>query len=76
MKEELVRLCTNILASQGESEIPELYEASRQLYEKLTILKFIDEKLNDIDIDVSKNTIASKFEKMANFGHFLFKNFI
>ena len=66
LKEELVRLCTSILASQGESEIPELYEASRQLYEKLTILKFIDEKLNDIDIDVSKNTIASKFEKMAN----------
>ena len=66
LKEELVRLCTGILASQGESEIPELYEASRQLYEKLTILKFIDEKLNDIDIDVSKNTIASKFEKMAN----------
>lgn len=66
LKEELVRLCTGILASQGESEIPELYEASRQLYEKLTVLKFIDEKLNDIEIDVSKNTIASKFEKMAN----------
>jgi hypothetical protein len=66
LKEELVRLCTGILASQDESEIPGLYEASRQLYEKLTVLKFIDEKLNDIEIDVSKNTIASKFEKMAN----------
>ncbi|MFC2147918.1 hypothetical protein ACFLR9_05055, partial [Bacteroidota bacterium] len=29
-------------------------------------LKFIDEKLNDIEIDVSKNVLASRFEKMAN----------
>ena len=29
-------------------------------------MKFIDEKLKDIEIDVSKNVIAAKFEKMAN----------
>jgi hypothetical protein len=36
------------------------------LYEKLAVLKFIDEKLKDIEIDVSKNVIAAKFETMAN----------
>ena len=61
-------MSTDIITSKGltEMEIPELYEAAKNLYEKLTVLKFIDEKLNDIEIDVSKNVIASRFEKMAN----------
>jgi hypothetical protein len=66
LKEELVKMSTDIITSRGLKEIPELYEAARNLYEKLAVLKFIDEKLNDIEIDVSKNEIASKFEKMAN----------
>lgn len=66
MKEELVRLCTDIITSQGKKDIPELYESSRALYEKLAILRFIEEELQDIEIDVSKNLIASKFEKLAN----------
>lgn len=66
LREELVRLCTGIITSQGKKDIPELYEASRALYEKLAILRFIEEELQDIEIDVSKNLIASKFEKMAN----------
>jgi len=66
LKEELVRLCTDIITSQGKKDIPELYESSRALYEKLAILRFIEEELQDIEIDVSKNLIASKFEKLAN----------
>jgi hypothetical protein len=66
LKEELIRMSTDIITSSGNEEIPELYEAARNLYEKLAVLKFIEEKLNDIEIDVSKNVLASKFEKMAN----------
>jgi len=66
LKEELVKMSTDIITSRGLKEIPELYEAAKNLYEKLAVLKFIDEKLNDIEIDVSKNVIAAKFEKMAN----------
>jgi len=68
LKEELIRMSTDIITSKDltEMEIPELYEAARSLYEKLAVLKFIDEKLNDIEIDVSKNVLASRFEKMAN----------
>ncbi len=66
LKEELVKLSTDIITSRGLTEIPQLYETAKNLYEKLAVLKFIDEKLNDIEIDVSKNAIASKFEKMAN----------
>lgn len=66
LKEELAKLCSQILAADEATEIPQLYEAAKSLYEKLAVLKFIDDKLNDIQIDVTKNGIASKFEKMAN----------
>ena len=66
LKEELAKLCTQILATDEATEIPQLYEAAKSLYEKLAVLKFIDDKLNDIQIDVTKNGIAAKFEKMAN----------
>lgn len=66
LKEELVKLSTDIITSQGLEDIPHLYETAKNLYEKLAVLKFIEEKLNDIEIDVSKNILAAKFEKMAN----------
>ncbi len=66
LKEELRKLSTDIITARNLDEISDLYEASRVLYEKLAVLKFIEEKLQDIEIDVSKNIIAEKFEKMAN----------
>jgi len=66
LKEELARICTKILKTEAEMDIPQLYEEAKGLYEKLAVLRYIDEKLNDIEIDVSQNTIASKFEKMAS----------
>jgi hypothetical protein len=66
LKEELIKLSTDIITSRDMNEITDMYEAARTLYEKLAVLKFIDEKLTDIKIDVSKNVIAEKFEKMAN----------
>ncbi|MEE9362319.1 MAG: hypothetical protein V3U92_06960 [Cellulophaga sp.] len=66
LKEELIRMSTDIITSRDLNEIEELYEAARTLYEKLAVLKFIEEKLNDIEVDVSKSVIAAKFETMAN----------
>lgn len=66
LKEELIKLSTDIITSRDMNEITDMYEAAKTLYEKLAVLKFIDEKLKDIEIDVSKNVIAAKFEKMAN----------
>lgn len=59
-------MSTDIITSRNLNEITELYEASKNLYEKLAVLKFIEEKLNDIEVDVTKNVIAAKFETMAN----------
>ncbi len=66
LKEELIRLSTDIITSREADDITGLYEKAKDLYEKLAVLKFIEEKLSDIEIDVSKNAIASKFEKLAN----------
>ena len=66
LKEELRKLSTDIITSRDMNDISDLYEEAKNLYEKLAVLKFIEEKLHDIEIDVSKNVIATKFEKMAN----------
>lgn len=66
LKEELVKLSTDIITSRDMNELNAMYDAAKNLYEKLAVLKFIDEKLKDIEIDVSKNVIAAKFEAMAN----------
>ncbi|MDO6515982.1 hypothetical protein SAMN05421766_101437 [Zobellia uliginosa] len=65
LKEELRKLSTEIITSR-DMDLSEMYDAAKGLYEKLAVLKYIEEKLNDIEIDVSKNVIAQKFEKMAN----------
>ena len=49
LKEELVKMSTDIITSRNLNEITELYEASKNLYEKLAVLKFIEEKLSDIE---------------------------
>ncbi|MFT6370892.1 MAG: hypothetical protein ACJAWH_001976 [Maribacter sp.] len=66
LKEELIRMSTDIITSRDMNDIPALYEAAKGLYEKLAVLKFIEEELNEIQVDVSKNVIAEKFEQMAN----------
>lgn len=66
LKEELRKLSTDIITARDLNEIKDLYEASKSLYEKLAVLRFIEEELNDLQIDVSKNAIAAKFEQMAN----------
>lgn len=59
-------MSTDIITSGEMDNITELYEAAKGLYEKLAVLKFIDEELNEMEVDVSKNVIAAKFETMAN----------
>ncbi len=66
LKAELVKMSTDIITSRNINDITALYDAAKGLYEKIAVLKFIEEELNDIQVDVSKNVIAEKFEKMAN----------
>ncbi len=66
LKEELRKLSTDIITSRDINTIEELYESAKNLYEKLAVLRFIEDKMNHVEVDASKNVIAAKFEKMAN----------
>ncbi|TLF46608.1 hypothetical protein [Maribacter aurantiacus] len=66
LRADLIKMSTDIITSREINDITDLYEAAKKLYEKIAVLKFIEEELNDIQVDVSKNVIAEKFEKMAN----------
>lgn len=66
IKEELVRLSTDIITSRELKNLSELYERARDLYEKLAVLKFIEENLKDLEIDVSKSELGAKFETIAS----------
>ena len=66
LKAELIRLASAIISNDDLSDVSELYEQSRKLYEKLAVLNFIEEKLQDMEIDVSKSEVASKFETIAS----------
>jgi len=66
LREELIKLSTDIITAREDTDLAALYEKSKEIYEKLAVLKFIDEKLSDVQVDDSQNAIASRFEKMAN----------
>lgn len=61
-----MRLSTDIITSRELKNLPELYERARALYEKLAVLKFIEEKLKDVEVDVSKSELGAKFETIAS----------
>ncbi|WP_421802047.1 hypothetical protein [Flagellimonas sp.] len=66
LREELIKLSTEIITAREDTDLAALYEKSKEIYEKLAVLKFIDEKLSDVVVDTSKNVIATRFEKIAN----------
>lgn len=66
LRKELTRLSSEILASGEDAEVDRLYQQARGIYERLAVLKFIEDKLGDVQVDVSSHVIASRFEKMAN----------
>lgn len=66
VREELVRLSTEIVSNAEAADTGRLYEQARRLYERLAVLKFIEEKLGDVHVDVTTHSIASRFEKVAN----------
>ena len=56
LRAELTGLASKILSDDKMTELPVLYEQARMLYEKLAVLNFIEEKLQDLEVDVSKSS--------------------
>lgn len=64
LQQELIQLASRIAGSR-DLNITEMYGHAQKLYEKLAVLKVIEEKLNHIEVDVSRNELAARFEKLA-----------
>ncbi len=62
---ELKALAEKILKLDTNEDIAVLQYEARKLYENITVLKFIEDKLNDLEIDVNKSEIAEKFKELA-----------
>jgi hypothetical protein len=66
IREELVRMSEEILADRELKKLSQLYQRSRELYEKIAVLKFIEDNLDNLQVDVSKSEIGARFETMAS----------
>ena len=66
LRAELIRLASGIISNDDLTDISELYEEARALYEKLAVLNFIEQKLKDVEVNVNKSEVASKFESIAS----------
>ena len=62
LREELIGLSKEILAAGEDVDVDRLYIRSRGVYERLAVLKFMEEKLSDVET----HSMASRFEKVAN----------
>ncbi|XLS29100.1 hypothetical protein ACJD0Z_18120 [Flavobacteriaceae bacterium M23B6Z8] len=65
LESELVSIAHNILRLKGKEDVIALHRESKQLYEKLTILRFIEEHFGDLKPLVGKSEVVDKFEEMA-----------
>ncbi len=64
LHEELKQLALRISQSHA-GDLTELYTHAQRLYEKLAVLKIIEDKLNHIEVDVTRSELGAKFEKLA-----------
>ncbi|WP_340199403.1 hypothetical protein [Ascidiimonas sp. W6] len=65
LESELMSIAHNILRLKGKEDVIALHQESKKLYEKLTILRFIEEHFGDLKPLVGKSEVVNKFEEMA-----------
>jgi hypothetical protein len=66
LESELVSIAHNILRLKGKEDVIAMHRESKRLYEKLTILRFIEEHFGDLKPLVGKSEVVDKFEEMAS----------
>lgn len=62
---ELMSIAHNILRLKGKEDVIAMHQESKKLYEKLTILRFIEEHFGDLKPLVGKSEVVNKFEELA-----------
>ncbi|MFI2741579.1 hypothetical protein ACG2LH_02460 [Zhouia sp. PK063] len=65
LESELVSIAHKILQLKGKEDVVALQAEAKAVYEKLTILKFVEEHFGEVQPTIGKSTVVEKFEQMA-----------
>ncbi len=66
LESEIKALAERILKLNRNEDVSGLQYEARKLYEKLTVLKFMEDRLGDLEIDTSKSAVADRFKDLAS----------
>jgi hypothetical protein len=62
LEADLISIAHRILKLKNKSDINQLYLETQKLYEKLAVLKFVDENFDDVKPTIGRGEIESKVE--------------
>ena len=62
LEADLISIAHRILKLKNKSDINQLYLETQKLYEKLAVLKFVDENFDDVKPTIGRGEIESKIE--------------
>ncbi|GLB48359.1 hypothetical protein [Neptunitalea lumnitzerae] len=65
LESELISIAHKVLKLKGKEDVDALLEETRKLYEKLTVLKFVEEHFGEVQPTIGKSEVIEKFEEMA-----------
>ncbi|WP_340076934.1 hypothetical protein [Leptobacterium sp. I13] len=65
LESELVSIAHRILKLKGKEDIVALQKEAKNVYEQLTILKFVEEHFGSLKPLVGKSEVVAKFEELA-----------
>jgi hypothetical protein len=62
LEADLISIAHRILKLKNKSDINQLYLETQKLYEKLTVLKFVDENFDEVKPTIGRGEVESKIE--------------
>lgn len=65
LESELVSIAHDILKLKGKEDVAALQVRAHKVYEKLTVLKFVEEHFGEVQPTIGKNEALQKFEQLA-----------
>ncbi|MCM5662217.1 hypothetical protein [Galbibacter mesophilus] len=66
LEAELVSIAHRVLKLKGKEDLDALQKEAQKLYEKLTLLKYVEEHFGEFQPTAGRNEVAEKFEELAN----------
>ncbi|QLE01181.1 hypothetical protein HX109_06235 [Galbibacter sp. BG1] len=66
LEAELVSIAHRVLKLKGKDDLNALQAEAQKLYEKLTLLKYVEEHFGEFQPTAGRNEVAEKFEELAN----------